>query len=170
MQETGLWEAMNRISNIYLLFLTTSLITYYLPRISEIDSDKELRKEVWVVSKLTIPAVVVVILLLYLLRNFVIELLLTKEFSDVTILFPYQLMGDFFKSVSWLLAFILIAKGKTTINIILNLLTYSSYFFLTTFLIDYSGFIGVSQSYFVTYFVYFMVVVFIFRNLIFQKN
>ena len=36
MDAAGYWEGMNRISALYLMFITTSFSVYYLPRLSEI--------------------------------------------------------------------------------------------------------------------------------------
>lgn len=38
--EAGLWESVVRISNMYLMVITSSLSVYYLPTISEISNNK----------------------------------------------------------------------------------------------------------------------------------
>ncbi len=166
---TGLWESMNRISNIYMLFLTTALMTYYLPRLSEINSDSLLRKEIFGISKFVVPLVAISLLALFLLRELVIKILFTSEFYDVLILFPYQIIGDFLKSIAWLLAFVLIAKGRTVTNVLLNLVIYVFYYIAIIFFVERLGFVGASTAYFITYLVYFILVVFIFRKLLILK-
>lgn len=47
LKEAGFWEAMNRISSYYLMFVNSLMVLYFLPRFAEIDSKKEFRKEVF---------------------------------------------------------------------------------------------------------------------------
>src|SRR5258705_4661114 len=56
--QAGLWESMNRISNIYLTVITTSLSVYYLPKLASLKTDLEIRQEVMSVYKLLIPFLV----------------------------------------------------------------------------------------------------------------
>ena len=51
LKEAGFWEAMNRISSYYLMFVLSLMTLYFLPRFTEIDSKKEFRKEVLVSIK-----------------------------------------------------------------------------------------------------------------------
>src|SRR5690606_36571764 len=46
-KEAGYWEAMNRISDYYLMFIMSMMALYFLPRFSEIESKTEFRKEVF---------------------------------------------------------------------------------------------------------------------------
>ena len=71
MTEAGWWEAMNRISNVYLMVITTSFSIYYLPRLSEIKEISELRYEIFKCYKVIIPILLSGLTLVYLLRHFV---------------------------------------------------------------------------------------------------
>src|SRR5690606_11467564 len=42
----GYWDAMNRLSLGYLMFASTILSIYYLPKLSELEGFKEIKKEV----------------------------------------------------------------------------------------------------------------------------
>src|SRR5690606_6346297 len=53
--DAGYWEAMMRISNYYLMFVSTLLSLYILPRFSEIQTLKAFRKEVFSFYKSIIP-------------------------------------------------------------------------------------------------------------------
>ena len=64
--EAGWWEAMNRISNIYLLVVSTSFGVYYLPRLSEIVDIQELRKEIYKAFQIIIPLLLGGFSLIYL--------------------------------------------------------------------------------------------------------
>ena len=113
MTEAGWWEAMNRISNVYLMVITTSFSIYYLPRLSEIKEISELRYEIFKCYKVIIPILLSGLTLVYLLRHFVVMILFSPDFYPMESLFIWQLLGDFFKISSWLLAFFMVAKSIT---------------------------------------------------------
>ena len=55
----GSWEAMWRISAIYLLFLITTFKFYLIPTFSKLD-DNELKKEVFKIWKVVIPIIIII--------------------------------------------------------------------------------------------------------------
>lgn len=61
LQSAGIWQGMMRISDAYLMVLTTALSTYYLPKLASLHSDAELRKEIVNGYKLILPAVFLVV-------------------------------------------------------------------------------------------------------------
>ena len=165
--EAGWWEAMNRISNMYLMVITTSFTVYYLPRLSEITDKRELRSEIFRSYKVIIPCLLGGFALIYLLRFVVIHLLFTPDFLPMENLFAWQLAGDFFKITSWLLAFLMVAKAMTrwfvTTEVVFSLLFVG----LGLLFMQMNGVVGITQAYFVNYVVYLAFMVYLFRNLLF---
>ncbi|MGV0926021.1 O-antigen translocase [Empedobacter sp. ULE_I145] len=168
--DAGYWEAMNRISGLYLLFVTTSLGVYYLPKLSEIKSEKLLKEEVLKTYKLVLPIVLLSLIIMYFLKDFVITILFTKEFYPVKNLFSWQFLGDFFKIASWILAFIMVAKSKTKAFIITEIVFSISIILLSYFFINFNGVVGATQAYFVNYFLYFIIMLIYFRKLLLKSN
>lgn len=166
----GYWEGMNRISSLYLVFFTTTFGVYYLPKLSEIKGKALLRQEVLKTYKIVTPCIALSLLCVYFFKGFVISILFSKEFYNMKDLFLWQLAGDFFKIMSWILAFIMVAKSMTRIYIITEILFSVSLVGLSYFFINMNGVIGATQSYCLNYFLYFIVMLFIFKNLIFSKN
>ena len=117
-ESAGFWEGMNRISGLYLLFVTTSFSVYYLPKLSELKSAVHLRIEIVKAYKIITPIIAASLLMIYLLKDLVINILFTKEFYPMKELFFWQMLGDFFKILSWILAFVMVAKSMTKIYII----------------------------------------------------
>lgn len=163
----GYWEGMNRISALYLMFFTTSFSVYYLPRLSEIKEPTRLRKEIISAYKIVTPVIAGSLLLIYILKGFLITLLFTKEFYPMKDLFLWQLAGDFFKIMSWILAFVMVAKSMTKIYIITEILFSVLFVGLSMYFISYFGVIGATHSYCLNYFLYFIAMIIIFKNLIF---
>lgn len=168
--EAGFWEGVNRISAMYLMFVTTSFSVYYLPKLSEIKDDKLLRQEILKTYKIITPVIFITLLLIYFLKDMVINILFTKEFYPMKGLFLWQLIGDFFKIMSWLLAFVMVAKSMTktyiTTEIVFSvLLVVLSYYF-----INQNGVVGATQSYCINYIIYFGAMIFIFKNKLFKTT
>lgn len=169
-EQAGIWEGMNRISGLYLLFVTTSFGVYYLPKLSETKSNILLRKEIFTTYKIITPIIVISLFLIYILKDFVINILFTKEFYQMKELFFWQLLGDFFKILSWILAFLMVAKSMTKIYIFTEIFFASLFVGLSHYFIDKNGLIGATQSYCVNYFIYLIAMIIIFRNLLFNKS
>lgn len=166
MTEAGWWEAMNRISNVYLMVITTSFSIYYLPRLSEIKEISELRCEIFKCYKVIIPILLSGLTLVYLLRHFVVMILFSPDFYPMESLFIWQLLGDFFKISSWLLAFLMVAKSMTKTFIATEVIFSGLFVVLGYLFMNLNGVVGITQAYFVNYVIYTVCMVVIFRKII----
>ncbi len=162
----GWWEAMNRISNMYLLVITTSFSVYYLPRLSEITSNTDLRAEIFKGFKIIIPTLLIGFTVLYLSRFFVIKLLFSKDFSGMESLFVWQLIGDFFKITSWLLAYTMIAKAMTKAFVVSEILITLLFVIIAYWMLNNFGIIGITRAYAATYLVYLISMIILFRKIL----
>lgn len=170
MDAAGYWEGMNRISGLYLMFVTTSFSVYYLPKLSELRFSADLRHEIVKTYKIITPIIVAGLLFIFILKDLVINILFTEEFYPMKELFFWQLFGDLFKILSWILAFVMVAKSMTKIYIITEIAFSVLFVLLSIVLINCFGVIGATQSYCLNYFLYFIAMIFIFRKLIFSKQ
>jgi PST family polysaccharide transporter len=168
--QAGWWEAMNRISGIYLMIITSSFSVYYLPQLSELKTDKELRYEILKAYKVILPLLITGFTFIYFLRFFVIRLVFTEEFLPMESLFVWQLVGDLFKIASWLLAFLMIAKSMTKAFITTEVLFSAFFVGLSFLLIKPNGIVGIVQAYLINYFAYFFIMLIIFRKIIFYER
>ncbi|MBV8328641.1 O-antigen translocase [Chryseobacterium sp.] len=166
----GYWEGMNRISNLYLVFFTTTFGVYYLPKLSEIRDNSVLRKEVIKTYKIIAPAIFLSLVVVYLCKDLVISVLFTKEFYSMKNLFFWQLFGDFFKIMSWILAFIMVAKSMAKTYIATEVIFATSLVLFSYLFVNFNGVVGATQAYCLNYFLYFIVMLLIFRSLIFNKK
>ena len=55
--EAGWWEAMNRVSGMYLMIITTSFSVFYLPKLSETKSNIGIKREIFQAYKVIIPII-----------------------------------------------------------------------------------------------------------------
>lgn len=168
--EAGWWEAMNRISGMYLMVITSSFSIYYLPRLSEIKETAELRHEIFKCYKVIVPMLLFGLTAIYLLRSVVIAILFSPDFYPMENLFIWQLLGDFFKICSWLLAFLMVAKSMTRFYIATEILFSGLFVALGFFFMNLNGVVGLTQAYFVNYVVYMLVMIMVFRKIVFNKK
>lgn len=165
----GSWEGMWRISAIYIMFLTTTFKFYLLPTFSEISGDA-LKKEVFKVWTLSMPAIIIITLTVYFLKDFIIPLLFSKEFMLINTILLFHLLGDAVKINSWVLGNILIAKANTKVFIYFQIGWAVIFCTLSIILIKTNGFVGVSIAYFLTYVLHFLAMNLYFRKLLWLKN
>ena len=164
--EAGWWEAMNRLSNMYLMVITTSFTVYYMPRLSELSDKFELRREIFKAYKLIVPILIVGFALIYLFRHLIIRILFSPEFLPMENLFIWQLIGDFFKICSWLLAYIMIAKAMTKKFVATELSFTMIYIALGFVFIKWNGVVGIVQAYLLNYILYMSYMLFAFKNIL----
>jgi O-antigen/teichoic acid export membrane protein len=166
----GLWESMNRISAMYLMVVTTSISTFYLPRLAELREDSLLRREIHKTMKIVLPPLLLVCLLIFLARDLIVWILFTPEFYQVRELFAFQMIGDFFKIGSWLIAFLFWAKAMTRTFIITEVLFSLSLMILARVFINQYGLVGSAYAYAVNYLLYTIVIAVIFKKLLFGRE
>ena len=163
----GSWEAMWRISAIYLLFLTTTFKFYLVPTFSNLNND-QLKKEVFKIWKTILPVIFLITIVVYLSKDMIINILFTNEFNLINSLILFHLLGDIIKINCWVLGNILVAKAKTNQFILFQVEWCILFVILSIILANTYGFIGLSIAYFVTYLIHFLLLNIYFRKLLWK--
>lgn len=166
----GHWQAIWKISEIYLTVITFSLSIYYLPKLSSVNDKQTLKKEIFKGYKLLLPVVFVLSILMYLFRDLIILILFSKEFNPVRDLFLYQLIGDVLKIASWLLSFMMIAKAMTKEFLITEVVSISLFLILSLCFFNNYGILGLTYAYAINYAIYLIMMIVLFRKLLFKKH
>jgi PST family polysaccharide transporter len=166
-KQAGYWEAMNRISDYYLMFITSIMTLYILPRFNEIDNKKEFRKEVFNFYKSVIPIFGAGLILIYILRQYVVTLVFSDAFQPVEDLFFWQLLGDFIKVLSVVIAYQFIAKKMFWHFIIIEIFLVVIMYFSSVYLIDAFGVRGAVMGHFVSYLMHYGIILLIFGSSLF---
>jgi PST family polysaccharide transporter len=162
--DAGYWQGIWYISSMYLMVVTTSLSVYYLPRLSEIQDNSELKKEVFNGYKIIIPIVIVMALLIFLLKEYIILIAFNDKFMPMIELFKWQLIGDVIKIASWLLGMLMLAKAMTKVFIITEILFSINFILLSIFFINHFGLVGITYAYSLNYLLYLGMMILIFRK------
>lgn len=162
--QAGYWQAITRISDFYLTFLTSVLSVYFIPKLSELSNEKLIKKELYAIARFLFPVIIIQAFGIWLCKDLIIHYLLTEKFSPIRNLFHFQLTGDVFKVGGWVLSMILWSKAQTRKYIIIDasflaLLVLCSYIFVSIW-----GLIGATIGFMVTYFLYFIVMIIVNRR------
>ncbi|MFM5741625.1 O-antigen translocase [Aeromonas veronii] len=160
--ETGNWQAVWKISEVYLSVITIALSSYYLPKLASLNSVNAIIREVNKTALIIIPIVIFMAMIIYLLRDFIVALLFTSEFKNARELFSVQLCGDVLKVLGFIYAYPMLSRGKVKWYIFTEMFFCVSFIFLSYISIFYLGVVGAPVAYTTNYALYF---IFIFINL-----
>jgi O-antigen/teichoic acid export membrane protein len=111
--QAGMWQASVRLSDMYTMVILATLSMYSLPTLAAARSEVEFRAILvrLVGGCLAIASAAAIVL--YLLRDLVVAVLFTHEFTPVRDLWPWQLVGDVFLLAGWPMRSALTARQRT---------------------------------------------------------
>ncbi|WP_218241165.1 O-antigen translocase [Comamonas fluminis] len=161
----GYWDAMWRLSTAYLMFVTTTLGVYYLPRLSELKDSKAIKNEILQGYKIILPLAIIGGASIYILRDFIVSALFSKDFYPMRDLFAWQMLGDTLKIGSWILAYLMLGKALVSIFITTEIIFGFGFFAWTWIFTSYFGMKSAVVAHAMNYFIYWIVI-----YLIFLKN
>lgn len=165
--EAGYWEAMLRISNQYLIFVTSLLSLYVLPKLAENHSIQGFRDIVFGFYKTILPFFILGLLGIYFLRVPIIKVIYNEEFLATESLFFWQLLGDFFKVISLVIAYQLYAKKMLGHYLLVEISSILLFYGLSIYLTNAKGIEGVVMAHCIRSFIALLLIVTIFRKSLF---
>lgn len=147
LQQAGIWDAVVRISGFYMIFFTTGLSFYYIPKLASIDSESGFKSELKNYFKTIIPLFIFLVVGYFFLKDIIIKIALTEEFQEVKTLLYWQLGGDFIRLLTLAFGYQILVKTMMKRYFAVELLFHSSYFILSYFLIQNNVIVGALQAY-----------------------
>lgn len=155
---TGQWQAVWKISEVYLGVITMALGTYYLPRLSSLKGEGAIVNEINNTTRIIIPIVAIMAMGVYFLRDVVISLLFTEAFRSARDLFAIQLAGDVIKMASWLYAYPMLSRGAVKWFVGTEIVFSVLFVVLSYAFVSYIGLKGAPTAYLINYILYFIFV------------
>jgi len=146
------------MSNMYLMVVAAVLSTYYLPRLSEVSEKSDLRAEIKQGYRVIMPVVIFMSIAIFTLKDFLIWMLFTDDFTQMRDLFLWQLVGDVAKLASWLLSYLMLAKCMMRLFLTTEIIFNISFALLSIWFVELYGLIGTSYAFAVNYILYLIVV------------
>jgi polysaccharide transporter, PST family len=153
-EQVGYWQAVSKVSDAYLLFLTTAINIYYLPKLASTHGRASLALELRSAYRHLLPLVVVLAATVYLLRNEVTHLLFSADFTAANVLYGPQLIGDVIKIASFVLSYLMLAKAMTRLFVISECVFALSYLALVYLFTANFGLVGAMYAFAVNYLFY----------------
>ncbi len=160
----GFYEAMQRIAGFYFLFISTLTSFYFFPELIKSQTLGQKNKMTFKFYKQVVPFFGLLLIVLYIAKDLVVQLLLAPSFYQVRTLFGWQLIGDFFRASSLILGLRFFAmknvKGfliTESISLLISVLS-------ATLFISYYKLEGAVMAHAFTYVFYFFMLLFYFRK------
>jgi len=150
----GMWEAMWKISELSMMVVTSALTVYYIPMLSKAATKSEQLKLIKNVMLLALTSASVISLIIYLFREFVILILFSHEFLEISDVLMFQLLGGLFRVLGWVVAFHMIIKTKPFFFIISELFFGFLLFIFSIVLFDRYGLEGLAYAFFINNMLY----------------
>jgi PST family polysaccharide transporter len=161
--EAGYWTALNFISKNYMVFASGLFTLYVIPRFANIYEKETFKNEVLNIYKTILPIFGLGMLLVYLLRNFIIEIIY-PDFTGMEPLFKWQLLGDFIRLCSLVLAHQFLAKRMVKSFIITEIISLLLFFTMSKIFVQYYGTEGIVIAHFIRYVIYLIIVIIVIRK------
>ncbi|WP_178987737.1 O-antigen translocase [Winogradskyella schleiferi] len=161
--EAGYWTAVTFISKNYMVFATGLFTLYVLPKFASIHTKREFKNEVVSIYKTILPIFGLGMVLVYVFRHYIIELIY-PDFTGMEPLFKWQLLGDFIRLGALVLSHQFLAKRMVKGFVITEIISLALFFVLSKVFIQYYGTEGIVIAHFVRYIIYFVMVIFIIKN------
>lgn len=152
LETAGHWQAVWRISEIYLGILVTTIVLYLLPKLTRAKDKASYIAELKRVFMLVVGLCACVSAALLIGGHWVIRLLYSAAFDPMQTLFPLQLAGDFFKALALTMNTVLIVRVRVSQQMFGEIF-FAGLFVLASFLlVRGSGASGIQLAYLISQF------------------
>lgn len=153
-EQVGYWQAVGKVSDAYLLFLTTAINIYYLPRLAAIGDRDALALELRQAFRVLLPTVSALALAVWFARHGITRLLFTGDFASADALYAAQLVGDVIKIASFVFAYLMLAKAMTRLFVVSECVFALSYLSLVYVGTAWFGLVGAIYAFAINYLAY----------------
>lgn len=119
--ETGVWEAAMKISTLYISLLSTALGLYLLPTFARCKLQTDLQRHVLQAFGTVFVLLLVGAVLQFLLRDFIVIFIFSRDFSAAADLLTLQLPGDVARGLMVVLVFLATSKARGWSVVVINL-------------------------------------------------
>lgn len=163
--EAGIWDAVNRLSSFYMMFFSSGLSLYYMPKLASIHTEKEFKAELKSYFKIFVPLFLLMLIVIYFAKGIILQVAFTKDFSSINELLIWQLAGDFIRIITLAFGFQILVKTMMKRYFVGEIAFNLSYFLLSYYLMKKFSVEGVVQAYFYANVICLVLVLFMFKNL-----
>jgi PST family polysaccharide transporter len=167
--EAGLWEATTKLSSFYMHSFNAGLSLYYMPKLASLQTESEFKQELMGYFSTFVPLFLIMLLVLFFVKEWVLELIFTAEFLKIESVLIWQFLGDFFKILTLAFGYQILVKARLKVYFFLEITFNLSYLLLSLYLIKTRGYEGAIQAYCCASALGFILVLIVFRKLFLPK-
>ena len=168
-EEAGIWDAVNRLSSFYMLFFSSGLSMYYMPKLASLQTDAEFKTELKSYFKTLVPLFLLMLIIIYIFKSIIVKMAFTAEFETVNNLLIWQLLGDFFRIMTLAFGFQILVKTMMKRYFVVEIIFNLTFLIFSIYLIQSVSIVGALQAYFFSNVICFILVLVMFRKL-FRSN
>ncbi|SFB71253.1 Membrane protein involved in the export of O-antigen and teichoic acid [Flexibacter flexilis DSM 6793] len=152
MEQTGWWQAVVRLGDLYILPTTAIINSIFYPKITNSLPDKALvRSYVREVMRWVVPAAALGFGAMFLVKEYALVWVNAAGFEQAAFLMKYQMAGDFMKVISYFFASIVVAQARVRLMLVMELLSVSVYLSCIFTLAPSWGIEGIALSHLIRY-------------------
>ena len=144
---SALWDALNKFTGFFIIFFSTLISTYFIPHFVQLKDISKVIQEIKKSMFIIVPAFLIIALIIFVLRNIIILILFSKEFSPLSNLIGIQLLGTLVSIVNILFQTLLVSKANPLILIPYNVIIYISNYYLVIYGAQLLGNYGLPIAY-----------------------
>lgn len=168
-QDAGIWDSVNRLSSFYMMFFSSGLSLYYMPKLASIHTEMEFKAELKSYFKIFVPLFLIMLVVIYFARSIIVKVAFTQDFVSINDLIIWQLAGDFIRIITLAFGFQILVKTMMKRYFIGEIAFNFSYFILSIYLMKKFALEGVLQAYFYANLICLVLVLFMFRKLFLKR-
>jgi len=146
-EAAGLWESIWKLSDLSCLLITTALSVYFIPMLSRA---RKISEQVLLLKKVIVLAVgvtIIISLLMFLLRDFLILSLFSDKFLIIADVLKYQLIAGPLRMITWIISLYMLIKAKPIIFISIELFFGSTLYIFSVVLFKQFGLDGLGYAF-----------------------
>lgn len=153
--ETGFFTAGFAIINTYVAMIFSALESDFYPRLSAVAQNNKVAKiTINQQSEIAILILAPILMVFLVFVKWAVIILYSNEFLTIYGMLQWAALGVFFRTISWAIAIILLAKGAGKV-FFWNELVGNSYTFIFSILgYHFGGLTGIGLAYMLSYFIY----------------
>lgn len=158
----GFWEAIQRLSLAYLSLATTVLTIYFVPRYAKSSRYEEIVSEIITGVKVIVCILCLALPAAYWGIEYIVLAVYNDEFLPIKEFMFWQIVGDFFKILSFVFSYYIYAKGKSALFMKIEFIFIALYVILTISSVSAFGISYMNFGYACCYMLYLIYHIYIF--------
>lgn len=155
-EAVGMYNAGLIVLNTYVGVIFNAMAVDYFPRLSAISNDLgKIKKTVLEQAHVAILIIFPIVIGFMIFAPFLVPILYTPDFLPITDFLVWGILGMLFKTVSWSMGYVIIAKGDSNLFLKTTLFFNAILLTMNVFGYYYAGLEGLGISFFVYYIIHF---------------